>query len=267
MKSVVITGSTRGIGRGLAENFLERGCKVVISARQAEQVANVVADLGQKYGAENVTGIACDVTNVEQLSALWQHGVDAFTTIDIWINNAGMSIQRMPLAEQDSAALSAIINTNLAGVVLASHVALKGMFAQGNGQLWNMEGFGSNDATQPGMAAYGATKRAVTYLNKSLQKEVKGSAVQVNTLSPGIVVTELLIGDYDTSSEAWAKAKKIFNILGDKVETVTPWLVEGVLAANKSGAKVAWLTGGKAFVRFLTAGFKKRDLFTDIEGA
>lgn len=267
MKSVVITGSTRGIGRGLAENFLERGCKVVISARKAEQVADVVAQLRKKYGAKNVTGIACDVTNAEQLTALWQHGIDVFETIDIWINNAGMSIQRMPLAEQSSEALMAIVNTNLGGVILASHVALKGMSAQQHGQLWNMEGFGSNDATQPGMAAYGATKRAVTYLNKSLQKEVKGTNVQVNTLSPGIVVTQLLIGDYDTSSETWIKAKKIFNILGDKVETVTPWLVNGMLAANKSGTKVAWLTGGKAFKRFLTAGFNKRDLFADIDGA
>jgi len=141
------------------------------------------------------------------------------------------------------------------------------MLAQGSGQIWNMEGFGSNDATQPGMAAYGATKRAVTYLNKALQKEVKGTAVQVNTLSPGIVVTDLLLSDYDLKSEQWKKARKIFNILGDKVETVTPWLVEKILATDGSGAKVAWLTGGKAFRRFLTAGFNKRDLFADLPSA
>ncbi|QBY04512.1 SDR family oxidoreductase [Thalassotalea sp. HSM 43] len=267
MKSVVVTGSTRGIGRGLAENFLKRDCKVVISGRNQAQVDEVVADLAQSYGGDKVTGLACDVTNAEQLQALWQHGKSQFGQVDVWINNAGMSIQRKPLAEQSAQELTAIVNTNLAGVVLASSVALKGMQAQGSGQLWNMEGFGSNDATQPGMAAYGATKRAVTYLNKSLQKEVKGSNIQVNTLSPGIVVTDLLIGDYDTSSQAWQKAKKIFNILGDKVETVTPWLVDGVLKANKTGSKVAWLTGGKAFKRFLTAGFNKRDLFADIEGA
>ena len=116
------------------------------------------------------------------------------------------------------------------------------------------------------MVAYGATKRAVTYLNKALQKEVKGSVVQVCTLSPGIVVTDLLTGDYDLESDEWQKAKKILNILGDNVETVTPYLAEGILNTDKSGAKVAWLTGGKAFVRFLTAGFNKRDLFAHIEG-
>ena len=91
--------------------------------------------------------------------------------------------------------------------------------------------------------------------------------MQVCALSPGIVVTDLLVGDYDLSSPEWQKSKKIFNILGDTVDTVTPWLADGVLKTNKNGASVAWLTGGKAFRRFMTAGFNKRDLFADIEGA
>ena len=59
------------------------------------------------------------------------------------------------------------------------------------------------------------------------------------------------------------KAKKIFNILGDRVETVTPYLADGVLTATKSGTRVAWLTKAKAFGRFATAGFKKRDIFAE----
>ena len=137
----------------------------------------------------------------------------------------------------------------------ANRVALRGLLAQGSGQVWSMEGFGSGDQMQPGMTPYGATKRAVRYLTRSLQKEVKDTGVQVCTLSPGIVVTDLLIGDYDTSSPEWEKSKKIFNILGDKVETVTPYLVDGILKSNKSGAKVAWLTNGKAFRRFMRSRF------------
>ena len=88
--------------------------------------------------------------------------------------------------------------------------------------------------------------------------------MQVCTLSPGIVVTDLLVGDYDLKSEEWQKSKKFLNILGDKVETVTPYLVNGILNSNHSGASVRWLTGGKAFLRFMTAAFNKRDLFTEI---
>ncbi|WP_127025382.1 SDR family NAD(P)-dependent oxidoreductase [Rheinheimera mangrovi] len=267
MKNVVITGSTRGIGYGLAVEFLKKGCKVMISGRDQSKVDLLVSHLGEQFGKDKVVGLACEVSSAPALTALWQGAAAAFGQVDIWINNAGISIDRQPLHLQPAADLQRIVDTNLTAVLLANSIVLSGMLAQGSGQIWNMEGFGSNDATQPGMAAYGATKRAVTYLNKALQKEVKGTAVQVNTLSPGIVVTDLLLSDYDLKSEQWKKARKIFNILGDKVETVTPWLVEKILATDGSGAKVAWLTGGKAFRRFLTAGFNKRDLFADLPSA
>ena len=265
MKSVVITGSTRGIGRGLAENFLQRGCKVVVSGRGAEAVAAVVEELGTGFGRENVAGKACEITDTDQLQALWDEAVARFGRVDVWINNAAISSARKPLAEADPADISRVVNINLAGMLLANRIALRGMTAQDSGQIWNMEGFGSGNQVQPGMAVYGSTKRAVNYLIKALQKEVKGTGVQVCTLSPGMVVTDLLVGDYDTSSPEWERSKKIFNILGDRVETVTPWLVDGILKSNRSGARVEWLTNGKAFRRFLTAGFNKRDLFADMD--
>ncbi|WP_226660808.1 SDR family NAD(P)-dependent oxidoreductase [Microbulbifer aggregans] len=260
MKTVVITGSTRGIGRGLAENFLASGCRVVISARSQEKVDEAVKELRAVHGEAAVTGIACDITSEQDLAGLWAFA-SATGPVDIWINNAGMSIVRKSLWEQSADDLRNIVDTNLTGLLLACKVALAGMLDQGHGQIWNMEGFGSTGQTNAGMAAYGATKRALNYLTASLQKEVKGTAVQVNTLSPGIVVTDLLVGDYDFSSAEWQKTRKILNILGDTVETVTPFLVRGILGAHKSGTRVAWLTGRKAFWRFLTAGFNKRDLF------
>ena len=262
-KTVVVTGSTRGIGRGLAEAFLALGCKVVISGRGDADVAKAVADL-EKKAPGRVAGAACDIRNAEALQNLWDVAARKFGRVDVWINNAGMSIRRVPLHEANPADIEAIVATNLTGALLASRVAIAGMLKQGGGQLWNMEGFGSNGMTQPGITPYGATKRAVRYLNAALQKELKGTSVQVCTLSPGIVVTDLLVGDYDRTSPAWAKAKKVFNILGDTVETVTPWLAKEVLASDKPGATVAWLTTGKAFGRFLTAGFRKRDLFAGL---
>ncbi|CAA0079955.1 3-oxoacyl-[acyl-carrier-protein] reductase FabG [Halioglobus japonicus] len=264
MKTVVITGSTRGIGRGLAENFLARGCKVVISGRNQSAVDAV---LGELNAGDMAAGFACEISDPAQVQGLWDSAVQRFSRVDVWVNNAGISAPRQNLADTDIADIEKVVQVNLCGLLLANRVALRGMAAQGGGQVWNMEGFGSGGQTQPGMAVYGATKRAVNYLNKALQKEVGDSGVQVCTLSPGIVVTDLLVGDYDTSSAEWQKSKKIFNILGDKVETVTPFLVDGILKANKSGAKVAWLTGGKAFGRFMTAAFKKRDLFADVGGS
>lgn len=264
MKNVVITGSTRGIGRGLAAEFLRQGCRVVISGRQQDAVDTAVAELEAGFDSAEVIGQACDVADAGQLQQLWDFAVAQFGRVDLWINNAGVSIARKPLAEQTPADLLRIVQTNLTAVLLANQLCIREMqVQQGGGQIWNMEGFGSNNATQPGMAAYGATKRAVTYLVKSLQKEVKGTAVQVNALSPGIVVTDLLLNDYDQSSEQWHKARKIFNILGDRVETVTPWLVQQMLKEGRTGRQVAWLTPAKAFARFSMAGFRKRELLPE----
>ena len=263
-KTVVVTGSTRGIGLGLAGQLLERGCRVVVSGRSQEAVDRVVERLGEGAGRAPVAGRACDITSASDLQALWDFAHDAFGQVDVWINNAGISITRAPLWEQSIADLEAIVKTNLTGVLLAGKVVMAGMREQGGGQIWNMEGFGSNGMTGPGLAAYGATKRAVNYLHKAMLKDAAGTGIRIGTLSPGIVVTDLLIGDYDTASEEWRKAKRMFNILGDPVETVTPFLADGVLNANKQGARVVWLTGGKAFRRFLTARFNKRDLFAHL---
>ena len=266
-KRVVITGSTRGIGLGLAREFLKRDCSVAISSRSADAVAGVVAELSEYYGTAKVCGVACDITDPTALQTLWDCAADAFGGVDIWINNAGMSIERKPLWEQSDDALEGLVATNLTGALYGSKVAIRNMVDQGHGQVWNTEGFGSDGATQVGMVAYGSTKRAIRYMQKGLRKDTADTPVQVCTVSPGIVVTELLTGDYDLTSEQWEKSKKIFNILGDEVETVTPWLAEHILATDKSGAKVAWLTRRKAFGRFMTAAFRKRDLFASVEGA
>ena len=264
MKSVVVTGSTRGIGLGLAENFLRRGCRVVVSGRARETVEKVVARLCEVHEPERVAGRACDITSGQELDALWRFARETFGRVDVWINNAGISIARAPLWEQSEADVVAVVNTNLTGVLLANRIVMAGMKEQGGGQIWNMEGFGSNGMTQRGLAAYGATKRAVSYLCAALRKDAAGTGVQVCTLSPGIVVTDLLIGDYDTGSEEWRKARRFFNTLGDTVETVTPCLVDGILKADRDGARVMWLTGGKIALRFLTARFRKRDLFAPL---
>lgn len=266
-KRIVITGSTRGIGNGLAREFLKRRCRVAVSGRSADHVGEVVAELGQYYGEAKVCGTACDITDPEQLQGLWDCAAGAFDGVDVWINNAGISISRRPLWEQPDRDLAALVDTNLTGALLASKTAIANMARQGHGQVWNTEGFGSDGATQVGMAAYGATKRAIRYLQKALRKDTAETGVQICTVSPGIVVTELLTGDYDLTSQEWEKSKKIFNILGDHVHTVTPWLADHMLAADKSGARVVWLTRRKAFARFMTASFRKRDLFTAVEGA
>ena len=140
-------------------------------------------------------------------------------------------------------------------------VALQGMRQQGFGTLYNMEGLGSDGRKVEGLTLYGCTKSALRYLTDALAQEVKGSPVQVGSLSPGMVVTDLLTKQYEDRPEEWEHAQRIFNILADRVETVTPWLAEKVLNNKKNGARIKWLTRRKSMGRFLAATFRKRNLF------
>ncbi len=255
---VVVTGGTRGIGLGLAHELVARGCAVVVCGRSPEQLAAAVHALGP-----NATGQCADVGARADVQAVWDHAVATFGRVDVWINNAGVSAPRRPLPEVDEATVAGVLRTNVLGVHNGCAVASSGFTAQGGGGwIWNMEGFGSGGQKQPGMATYGASKRAVTYLTESLVKEAKGSEIKIGFLSPGIVATDLLMDDYAGQPEALEKARKIFNILGDRVETVTPWLADRLLAADKHGSRIAWLTRPKAFARFAGAGFRKRDIFS-----
>jgi NAD(P)-dependent dehydrogenase (short-subunit alcohol dehydrogenase family) len=261
MKTVVVTGSTRGIGYGLAHEFLARGHQVVVSGRSHESVDKAVAALAKTHGKDRILGQPCDVSQFDQVQALWDAAAKRFGGVDIWINNAGLSNPMHKFWDQDPAAIQSLVNTNLVGVMYGSKVAIAGMLKQGSGQLYNMDGFGSKGEQRLGLLLYGSSKYAVHYLTKGLIAETKDTPVQVSWLSPGIVITDLLMDGYVGTDQDLSRAQKVFNILGDKVETVTPYLVEQILANQKAGAYIAWLTTPKVIFRFMTAAFNKRNLF------
>ena len=265
MKTVVITGSTRGIGFGMAREFLRRGHQVVISGRSSVSVAPAVTRLASEFDIGHLLGHPCDVRDAGQVQALWDAAVARFGRIDIWINNAALSNPRAPFHEQSIERIDAIVDANLRGVMYASRVAIQGMLAQGGGFLYNMEGLGSNGMITPGLIPYGSTKAGLSYLTAGLIKEMQDTAVKVGFLSPGMVVTDLLTEGY--SAEELTQAKRIFNILADRVETVAPFLVERILANDKHGARIAWLTTPKIAWRFMTSPFNKRDVFSESESS
>ena len=263
MKRIVITGSTRGIGYGLSDAFLERGCSVTISGRSQEAVDRASAELGARHGAERLFGQPCDVTDFDQVQALWDAAKDHWGRIDIWINNAGIAHAQMPLWKQDHREVAAIIETNLIGSIHGAQVAMKGMLEQGSGSIYNMEGLGSDGRKVEGLTTYGTTKAALTYLTDAMVDEAKGTPVLVGAIQPGMVATDMILQQYKDQPEKWEEAKGVFNILADRPETVTPWIAERVLANTKNGARIQWLTRGKVMGRFLTARFTKRDIFAE----
>jgi NAD(P)-dependent dehydrogenase (short-subunit alcohol dehydrogenase family) len=262
MTIIVITGSTRGIGYGLADSFLALGCAVIISGRAPAGVEQAVTRLASQYEADRIFGYPCDVTRKEQVQALWDAAQAHFGTVDIWINNAGTAHPQLDFWDCSPEQIQAVVNTNVIGAMYGAQVALRGMRDQGSGSFYNMEGLGSNGRRVEGLTLYGTTKYALRYLTDALVQETRGTPILVGALRPGMVLTDLVTGQYEgRPEEEWEAARRIFNILADRVETVAPWLARQVLANNRSGVRITWLTRTKIIGRFLAAPFRKRDLF------
>jgi NAD(P)-dependent dehydrogenase (short-subunit alcohol dehydrogenase family) len=263
MKHIIITGSTRGIGYGLAEAFLSLGCSVTVSGRGTEGVDQAVADLNSGNEAKNVFGLACDVTIPEQLQELWDRSVSQFGKVDIWINNAGGSGEQGLVWELSAEEAKLPITTNILGTVFGAQVAMQGMLAQGFGGIYNMEGMGSDGRKHAGLTLYGTSKYAVHYFTESMALEAKETPVIIGALRPGMVITDLITDRYRGRPEEWERAKKIFNIIADKVENVSPWLATRILENQKNGAILSYSSSWKLLGRFLSQPFKKRNLFAE----
>ncbi|MEJ2732041.1 MAG: SDR family NAD(P)-dependent oxidoreductase [Anaerolineae bacterium] len=261
MKIVVITGSTRGIGYGLADSFLDLGCAVAISGRTQEAVERAVAELSSKHAAERILGCPCDVTDFEQVQGLWDATRAHFAKVDIWVNNAGLGQKQVRFWEVSTERIETIVKTNVLGTMYGSKVAVLGMLEQGFGALYNVEGLGSGGPRVEGTSVYATSKAGLRYFDEMLAQELSDTAVIVGSLNPGMVVTELVTSPYDGKPEEWERVKRIFNIIADQVETVTPWLAKQMIDNDKNGARISWTSTWKVGLRFLMSPFRKRDLF------
>ncbi len=259
MKTIVITGSTHGIGYGLADALIGRGCAVVVNGRRQELVDVAVENLAARHGAEQVSGFPANVAEFNQVQALWNAAIERFGRVDIWINNAGLSNIQAMFWTIDPEEIARVVQTNLLGAMYGSRVALAGMLEQGGGALYNMGGAGSRGGhSVPGLAPYETTKAGLAYFTKALSAEVKDTPVIVGLLLPGMVLTNMLTGQEEKlAPQDWQRVKNIINILADRVETVAPWMAERVLANDQNGAEISYLSRAKAMGRFMTAPFRK----------
>ena len=266
MKTVVITGSTRGLGFEMAKLFRAEGWNLVINGVNAERMEAAAEKLRTIPGAGKVESFAGSVAEAEDIRGLIDHAVAAFGGIDLWINNAGVNQPMRAIWELSEQEIDAVLSIDLRGAIMGSRLAALQMEKQPEGgYIYNLEGYGSNDAMMLGLNLYGTSKRAVTHFTQALAKELeeRGSRVKAGRLSPGIMITDFTVKALGGQEriELPEKTKKVYNILGDYPDVVAAHLVKGMLANTKNNAHIEWLTGGKAAWRFMTAPFSKRNFF------
>ena len=261
MKNVVITGSTRGIGLCMAKEFLGADCNVTISGRGSSLAGKLKNELSS-FG-EQILYVSCDVSKADEIERLWRQSKEKWGSIDIWINNAGQNCPYEYCYETEKDYIDALIDTNIKGMIYGSQIASKNMLVQGSGQIWNMEGLGSNGMIQERTILYGTTKRALRYFTNGLARELKGTPVKAGRLSPGMMLTDFITKTPDGEKSPVIENKNfkfIFNTLGDRPETVASFFIPRILANTKNDALIAWLTNAKMIWRFIISPLNKNRL-------
>ena len=253
MRTVVITGSSRGIGCGLANAFLDLGCGVTVSGKTINSTRQAVASLSERHPADRIFAHPCDVTQPDQAESLWDRALAHFGKVDIWINNAGIANPSMKLWELTPEEIKSVVDTNVLGTLYGSRVAIRGMLRQGFGSIYQMEGLGSDGRRLEGLSIYGATKYTINYITQALIEESRNTPLLVGSIRPGMVLTDMIEGQYQKDPEKFAQAERFFRLIGDRVETVTPWLAEKILANTKTGVQISWLTRWKFMGRMISA--------------
>jgi len=267
MKTVVITGSARGLGFEMAKVFRQNNINVVISDLSEEKLESAKIELEKIQSEAKVSYCICNVTKTEDITNLIEFTKNEFGTIDIWINNAGVNQPDKAVWELSEEEINIVLDVDLKGAIMGSRLVMQHMEKEHKGAIYNIEGYGSNDAKMLGLSIYGTSKRAITYFTEALAKEseVRETGVIVGKLSPGIMITDFItnaLGDKEKINLP-EKTKKVYNILGDYPDVVAKFLVEEMLKNTKNGTKIEWLTNKKAAWRFMTAGFNKRDFFKE----
>ena len=185
----VVTGSTRGFGKSVAQEMLKAGAAVVICGRKQADVDRAVAEL-QPLGV--VSGLACDVSDADQVYALARFAVEKHGHMDIWVNNAGITPTAGGILDFAPEVAEQTFRINCLGILNGTQTALTLMRRQGSGTIVNLYGRGSDLKSASPSGLYGTTKAWITSFTRTLAAEYKGLGVHFVGFSPGMMTTDML---------------------------------------------------------------------------
>ena len=188
-KVAVVTGASKGIGAGIAKEFAAEGASVVINYASAKHDADRLVDEISKRGGKAIT-VQANVAKKAEVQRLFAEAEKAFGKIDILVNNAGV-YEWVPLENVSEQHFHRHFDTNVLGMLLATQEALK-HFNSNGGSIINIGSLASS-LTPPTAVVYNATKGAVDAITRTLAKELASRKIRVNSINPGMVITEGVI--------------------------------------------------------------------------
>jgi len=232
-RTALVTGSTRGIGRALAQGLHDAGAQVVLHGRDEEAAARAAAQLG---GARYV---AFDVADADAVA----RGVAAAGELDILVNNAGIQ-HREPLLDVPEETWRSVLDTNLTGAFLVGREVARGMVARGSGKIVNVASLMS-ELARSGIGPYAAAKGGLKMLTRSMCAEWGPSGVQVNAIGPGYFATDLTRALVeDEAFDTWVRGRAPAGRWGRVEDLVGALLFLSSPASDYVCGQVIYVDGG-----------------------
>lgn len=205
-KTVIVTGASKGIGRGIALRFGQAGLNVLVVSRNLAEAEKVAGEIGP-----NASGLAADVTRPEDTEAMARVALDRYGAIDVLCANAGI-FPAAKLGEMTAADFDHVIDTNLKGTFLSVSAVLPAMKAQKKGRIVITSSITGPITGYPGWSHYGASKAGQLGFMRTAAIELAPWNITVNAVMPGNIFTEGLEGngpDYIASMEASVPMKRL----------------------------------------------------------
>jgi 3-oxoacyl-[acyl-carrier protein] reductase len=197
-KNALVTGSTRGIGRAIAEAFAESGARVAVVGREQQRADEAAAALGH-----SAKGFAADVSDTTAVSKLIDDVEKSFGPIDILVNNAGITRDNLVMRLKDED-WDAVLDANLRGAFAAIRAASRGMMKKRGGRIINIASIVGMIGNK-GQANYSASKAGLIALTKSVAKELGSRNILVNAVAPGFIETEMTASMTQEARDALGK--------------------------------------------------------------
>ena len=187
-KVAIVTGGGRGIGKGIAQGLARCGASIAVAARTGSQVRETAAELQNDFGVEAI-GLTLDLREQSEIQEMVNRVSERFGRIDILVNNAGVNIRKMP-QDYDVTEWDEVVNINLRSAFLCSQAVYPFMKAAGGGKIINTGSLASILAGAL-QAPYASSKGGIMQLSRSLAVAWAPDNIQINTILPGWIDTDL----------------------------------------------------------------------------
>jgi len=183
-RTALVTGSTRGIGRAIAETLASAGARIAVVGRDATRAGGVASAIGR-----DAVGFSCDVGEIASVTAMVESVEKTFGQIDILVNNAGLTRDNILFRLKDDD-WDAVLDANLRGAFVAIRAASRGMMKRRWGRIINIASIVGITGNK-GQANYAASKAGLIGLTKSVAKELASRNILINAVAPGFIETDM----------------------------------------------------------------------------